>query len=199
MPHKKHAYVERGPSGRERIVIPRGRERRRSEASEDDSYLTSERFRAAQGRMEAFEIQIGELQNRLSFEQSNNWNLRRDNERLVAENYSLQGQLEVEKQEVGRLDDMLYDVEKKLEKLEEKYRQLKRRSRSRSESSDYRRAYEDKAEEVEVLRVRLAERDALIRLDEARIAEKNQLLRERGADIDYFKDYLRMHGFRVDD
>jgi len=76
---------------------------------------------------------------------------------------------------------------------------LKRRSRSRSEGSDYRRAYEEKATEVEVLRVRLAERDDLIRLDEARIAEKNNLLRERSTTITYLKNYLRTHGFRVED
>jgi chromosome segregation ATPase len=149
--------------------------------------------------MEALEIQIGQLQNRLSFEQSNNWNTRRENERLTSESYNLQGQLEVEKQEVRRLDDMLYDVEEKFEKLEAKYRQLKRRSRSRSEGRDYRRAYEEKATEVEGLRVRLAERDDLIRLDEARIAEKNRLLRERSTTITYLKNYLRTHGFRVED
>ncbi|TVY94176.1 hypothetical protein LAWI1_G000436 [Lachnellula willkommii] len=197
MPHKKHAYIERGPNGRNRFVIPRGR--RYSESSEHDSYTPNERLSAAQGRMEALEIQIGQLQNRLSFEQSNNWTARRENERLTAENYNLQAQLEDERREVKRLDDMLFDLEKKHEKLEDKYKQLKRGSRSRSEGSDYRRVYEEKAAEVEMLRVRLAERDDLIRLDAARISEKNHLLREKANTIAYFKDYLRTHGFRVED
>jgi len=204
MPHKNHVYIERGSNGRNRFVIPRGR--RHSVSSEHDSFTPNERLSAAQGRMEALEIQIGQLQNRLSFEQSNNWTTRRENERLTAENYDLQAQVEVQRQEVRCLDDMLFDLEKKYEKLEGKYRQLKRRSRSMSEGSDYRRVYEEKATEVEVLRARLAERDDLIRLDETRISEKNSLLREKDnllrkkADtITYFKNYLRTHGFRVED
>lgn len=197
MPQKKQAYVERGPNGRNRFVIPRGR--RHSGSSEHDSYTPNERFSAAQGRMEALEIQIGQLQNRLSFEQSNNWTARRENERLAAENYNLQAQLEDERQEVKRWEDMLFDLEKKHEKLEDKYKHLKRESRSRSEGSDYRNAYEEKATEVEMLRDRLAERDDLIRLEETRISEKDHLLRKKAETIAYFKDYLRTHGFRVED
>lgn len=152
--------------------------------------------------------------------------MRRQNESLLA-------QLEAEKQEVIRIDDLLYGKELEHDELKEKYKQLKRssssrrHSRSRSGSSDFRRAFEEKAQEAEVLRVRLAERDEYIKLEEARIMEKNallrdksatiadmdrrlrdktttvteqnEILRERSTTIAYLKNYLRTHGFRVED
>jgi chromosome segregation ATPase len=198
MSHKKDkkVFIERDRHGRERLVLSGG-ERRRSSSSERG---TGELLSAAHAQIESLQTQIGQLQTRLSFEQSNQWNSRRETERLTADNFHLQGQLEVQIQEVRRLEDSLYHEEKKNDKLEEKYRNLKRNSSgSRRGSSEYKRAYEEKAQEVEVLRVRLAERDDLIRLDEARIAEKNQLLRDKNSKIAYFKDYLRSHGFRVED
>jgi len=211
MPHRrdKEFYVERDRHGRERFVLSGG-ERRRSSSGER---ATSELLDAARAQIETLEAQMGQLHTRLSFEQSQQWNERREVERLTADNYHLQQQLEVQIQEVRRLEDLLDHEERKNDKLEEKYRNLKRGSSgSRRESSEYKRAYEEKVQEVEVLRVRLAERDDLIRLDEARIAEKNQLLREKNeqlreqnellrdksSKIAYFKDYLRAHGFRVE-
>ncbi|TVY81254.1 hypothetical protein LSUE1_G006766 [Lachnellula suecica] len=195
MPHRQ-AYVERDRHGRERLVLGGGRRR----SSSADRISAGELLTAAQARIQTLEIELGQLQTRLSFEQSGQWNSRRERDRLTAENYQLQGQLQVQVQEVTRMEDLLFDEEERNKKLEEKYRLMKRsRSRSRSGSSEYRRAYEEKAQEVEILRVRLAEKDEILRLNEGRLAEKDRALREKNVTISYFKDYLQTHGFRVQD
>jgi ribosomal protein L16 Arg81 hydroxylase len=96
--------------------------------------------------------------------------------------------LEAQVREVSRLEDLLTDEEDKNERLKEKIRLLKRGSGHEG----YRTRFEEKVLEVELLRQRLAEREELVRLAETRVAEKNRT-------ILYFKNYLRTHGFRVED
>lgn len=156
---------------------------------------------AAQERILELEAHLGQLQTRLSYEQSQQWNTKRDNERLAHENHRLREQWEAQVNEARRLEDLLRQEEKSHDRLEEKYRDLKRRSRSRtrSESSEYRSAYDAKVREVELLRVRLAEKEHTISLDQARLHSKDQALKEKNTTIQYLKDYLNTHGFRVAD
>ena len=96
--------------------------------------------------------------------------------------------MEAQVREVSRVEDLLADEEDKNEKLKEKIRLLKRGSGH----DGYRARFEEKVMEVELLRQRIAERENLIRLTETRVAEKNRT-------ILYLKNYLRTHGFRVED
>tara|TARA_R110002060_G_scaffold36607_2_gene47612 strand:+ start:212 stop:532 length:321 start_codon:yes stop_codon:yes gene_type:complete len=106
----------------------------------------------------------------------------------------MRAQLDAQVREVRRIEDLLIEEEDrnaklvhKNEKLEEKNRMLKRGS-----GENYQRRYEEKLLEVEMLRTRMVEKEDLIRLAETRIADKN-------STIVYLKNYLRTHGFRVDD
>ncbi|KAH6667591.1 hypothetical protein B0J14DRAFT_182338 [Halenospora varia] len=217
------AYIERDRHGRERLVLRRSTSRGRS--SERDT--TSRELIDAEERYEALQIEVGRLQTRLSFEQRNVWNLQQENQRLanIANEHHHCGRVRAElEHEIGekhRVEDDLDDLEKKFEKLEEKYRLMKRGLvHKRDDVEGYRQFYEEKVREVEILRARLAEADEVTRLHEGRIAEKdrtllrrNQLITEKDtviaekdADlahkdtaIAYLKGYLRTHGFHVRD
>ncbi|KAF4627082.1 hypothetical protein G7Y89_g11070 [Cudoniella acicularis] len=208
------AYVERDRHGHERLVIRRSSSRERRSSSRE--------LIEAEERYDALQAEVGRLQTRLSFEQRNAWNLQRENERLSAEHYNchnIQTQLDNEIREVRRLEDLLDDEEKKSERLEEKLRLMKRGLTGKREDAEgYRLSYEQKVQEVEVLRVRLAEMDEINRLNEGRLAEKNRALVEKNREItekkaaiveknmalkhkdntiSYLKEYLRTHGFVV--
>jgi hypothetical protein len=96
--------------------------------------------------------------------------------------------MEAQVREVSRVEDLLADEEDKNERLKEKIRLLKRGSGN----DIYRTRFEEKVLEVELLRQRIAEREQVIRLAETRVAEKNRT-------ILYLKNYLRTHGFTVED
>ena len=184
-------YVERDSRGRERLVVSRGNSRRRSSSQRRS---TRELLNDAEEREQVLIAQVQSLQTRLSFAERNEWqyqNLRREHQNLVNEHYqcrNVRAQMEAQVREVSRVEDLLADEEDKNEELKEKIRLLKRGSGH----DGYRARFQEKVEEVELLRQRIAERENLIRLAETRVAEKNRT-------ILYLKNYLRTHGFRVED
>ncbi|RDL40976.1 uncharacterized protein BP5553_00955 [Venustampulla echinocandica] len=197
--NRRGTYIERDSRGRERLVVRRS-------SSGDRGNSTRELLAEAEDRIQALEIEIGRLQTRLSFEQRETWNLRREHERLAAEHHNsrhLTGNLDTQ---VGKLEELLDAEEKRSERLEDKLRLMKRGlTRTGEESHTYKQRYEEKVSEVEVLRIRLEERDELIRLHNGRIVEKdrslqekNRSLQEKNTTIAYLKEYLRTHGFRVE-
>jgi predicted RNase H-like nuclease (RuvC/YqgF family) len=113
---------------------------------------------------------------------------RLDEVQKEAEDGHLHAQLEAQVREVSRLEDLLADEEDNNEKLKEKIRIMRRGG---ADDGD-RVRFEEKVLEAELLRVRVAEREELVRLAETRVAEKNRT-------ILYLKNYLRTHGFRVED
>jgi len=100
----------------------------------------------------------------------------------------MHAQLEAQAREISRVEDLLEDEEDKNEMLKQKIRLLKRAGGH----DGYRARFQEKVEEVELLRQRIAERENLIRSAETRVADKNRT-------ILYLKNYLRTHGFRVED
>jgi predicted nucleic acid-binding Zn-ribbon protein len=187
--NKRGLYIERDRHGRERLVMlpsnDRGIRVQLAEVEERARVLTEE---------------IGRLRTSLSSEQRNAWTMHRDKERLQVENGNLYHEIDNEKNRARKLEDLLDAEEKRAERLEEKIRLMKRGITHHGEQSDgYRRRYEEKVAEVELLRVRLRERDDLIRLNEDRLIEKDKSLIRKNETIAYFKSFLRSEGFRVED
>ena len=127
------------------------------------------------------------LRHRLSVAERDCWdfrNLTADYQRLVNEHHQcryLRAQLDAQIRETRRVEDKLDDEKDRVDKLTETLRRMK----------SYRKKYEEKWNEVEVLQRRLLERDDRLRLAETRIADKNKM-------IIYLKNALRARGFRVD-
>jgi hypothetical protein len=183
--------IERDGRGHERLV-------RTSSYREGGSHgrgrSTRELLNEAEERVEVLNGEVLSLQTRLSYAQRDNWQY----QNIVNEHQQcghIRGQLDAQIREVQRLEDLLADEEdanarlkSKNEELKEKYRLMKRGSRE----EEYKLRYEEKQLEVEVLRRRLAEKDEMATLAEARIMEKNRT-------IVYLKNYLRTHGFHVAD
>jgi hypothetical protein len=179
----KKAYVERDRYGRERVVI----ERRGS-----SSKTTAELLDAAEEREALLIAENNALRTRLSVADRDSWefrNLTAEYQRLAYEHQQcryLRAQLDAQVRETRRVEDKLDDEKAVADKLKDKVRLAKRFSHDA-----YRELYEEKCREVELLKRRVLERDDTIRLDEARIADKNKT-------ILFLKNYLRDHGFRVD-
>ena len=175
---KKRAFVERNSRGKERIVLTR--------SSSLGRPSTRELLHEAEAREQDLIAQNQDLRARLSFAQKAEWtlqNVRLEHQRLAEEHYHcrhLRAQLEAQVREVRRIEDKLEDEEYRSEKLEEKIRLLKRGRGGH----DYRQRYEQKVQEVELLRRRLSESE---RLSETRLADKNRI-------ILYLKNILRAHG-----
>ncbi|EPE26610.1 hypothetical protein GLAREA_02523 [Glarea lozoyensis ATCC 20868] len=199
-------FVERDRHGRERFV------RRRSTSYEDRSSHRD----MDEARAQALELEVDSLQTRLSFEQRNVHILEQRLQQLSQDQsqaHHLRQQYQVAKDECSRLDERLYQEEKKTEKYREKYERMKQDYEDLSEkyrlmkrgvsqqdhdNEFYRVLYEEKLQEVELLRMRGQEKDELHHLDQQRIEEKNQTIKIKNRDISYYQEYLRSHGFRVD-
>lgn len=100
--------------------------------------------------------------------------------------------------EVTRLLDKLADEQRRVDKLEDKIKLMKRGSSRGSEISDlkgdinhWQSEVERKDKEIEALRRRIDERDTVIRVGEQRLLAKNEKIIE-------LKEYLRRRGFNVD-
>ncbi|KAG4432469.1 hypothetical protein IFR05_012059 [Cadophora sp. M221] len=200
----RRPYIERDSRGRERLVLSGGRSpSHHRRTSSNGEPTTHQLLVEAESREQTLISEVSSLQTRLSMAQRDQWhlqNLRTEHQRVVNEHYQCRNvgaQLDAQVREVRRVEDLLGEeeernakLEHKNEKLEEKIRMLKRGSAGAAEG--YQRRYEEKLLEVEVLRQRVLERDELVRLAETRIAEKNRT-------IVYLKNYLRTHGFRVED
>jgi chromosome segregation ATPase len=204
MSGRRYSFIERDRHGRERFV------RRRSTSYEhEDTPSRRDQLEMAEERVQALDSEVNSLQTRLSLEQRNVHILQQQLQRLNQDHPQARHfqQLYLDsKDECSRLDDLLYKEEKKTKKLQEKYddvsekyRLMKRGiSQHDHEAETYRVLYEEKLQEVEVLRARNQEMDEQLRLEQARIEEKNHSIREKNRIISYFREYLRSHGFRVD-
>ncbi|KAH7410847.1 hypothetical protein BKA64DRAFT_772211 [Cadophora sp. MPI-SDFR-AT-0126] len=196
----RRPYIERDSRGRERLVLGRSSSHSHRRASSYGDRPTQDLLDDAEAREQSLISQVSSLQTQLSMAQRDQWhlqNLRAEHQRVVNEHYqcrNMRAQLDAQVREVRRMEDLLVEEEDrnaklvhKNEKLEEKIRLLKRGS-----GESYQRRYEEKLLEVEMLRTRLVEKEDVIRLAETRIADKN-------STIVYLKNYLRTHGFRVED
>lgn len=207
----RRGYVDRDGRGRERIVIPRSGSyhRTRSQSYDGQRKSTRQLLEEAEERETVLATEVASLQTRLSFAQRAEWqlqNLQRDHQNLRTEHQQCQhvrAQLQAQVREVGRLEDLLADVQEKYDELKEKYRLMKRGSAS---GEGYKIRFEEKAMEVDLLRHRLSERDETILLLETKLDERDNALRlaetrisDRDSTIRYLKSYLRAHGFRVED
>ncbi|KAH7346421.1 hypothetical protein BKA65DRAFT_276343 [Rhexocercosporidium sp. MPI-PUGE-AT-0058] len=200
----RRPYIERDSRGRERLVLG-GRSPSHRRTSSYGDKTTQQLLDEAEAREQTLISEVSSLQTRLSMAQRDQWhlqNLRTEHQRVVNEHYQCRNvrvQLDAQIREVRRMEDLLVEEEErnaklvhKNEKLEEKVRLLKRGSGSMTVVEGWQRRYEEKLLEVEMLRQRLVERDEGLRLAETRIADKN-------STIVYLKNYLRTHGFRVED
>jgi hypothetical protein len=207
----RRGYIERDPRGRGRIVLPRSGSyhRTRSQSYDGDRRTTRELLDEAEEREAILTAEVASLQTRLSFAQRAEWqlqNLQRDHQTLRTEHghcRNMRVQLEAQEREVGRVGDLLAEVQEKYEELKERYRLMKRGSAS---GEGYKIRFEEKAMEVDLLRHRISEREEALRLMEVRLVDKSNALRlaetrlvDRDSTIRYLKDYLRTHGFRVGD
>ncbi|KAL2069864.1 hypothetical protein VTL71DRAFT_14543 [Oculimacula yallundae] len=202
MSSRRPYIVERDSRGRERLVLQRSSSHshshphRRSSSYGDTQTTTQELLDEASSREALLAAEVSSLQTRLSIAQRDQWhlqNLRGEHQRVVNEHYqcrNLGAQLDAQVREVRRLEELLTEEEerneklvRREEKLEEKVRLLKRGS-----GEGYQRRYEEKLQEVEMLRVRLLEKDEVIRLAEMRIVDRNE-------KIVGYKNWLRNHGF----
>jgi len=170
----------------------------------------------AEERDQALDLEVNSLQTRLSVEQRNVHILQQRLQQLNQDHPQVRHFQKLyldTKDEYTRVDELLYKEEKKVEKLREKYETMKQKyedisekyrlmkrgiSQHSHENENYRVLYEEKLQEVELLRMRCQEKDDLHRLDEGRIAEKNQSLKDKNRTIAYFREYLRSQGFRVE-
>ena len=199
----RRVTVERDSRGRERIVLrPASRARSRSQG-----HLCS-----VQEREDALTAEIASLRDQLSFAKMDSYEL----QKLQAEHYQCranQAQLEARIRGFTLLKDDLAEerednkkLNRKIEKLEEKIRLMKRGS-----GESFRTKYEDAsldaetyAIECEQLRLRIAEQNEEllqrrndIRVLETRLIEKNTTIVERNSTIDYLKHFLSIEGYRV--
>jgi predicted RNase H-like nuclease (RuvC/YqgF family) len=201
---RRYSYIERDRHGRERFV------RRRSTSYEhEDRSSRRDQFEMAEQRVQDLDSEVNSLQTRLSVEQRNVHILQQQLQRLTQDHSQARHfqQLYLDsKDECAHLNELLYKEEKKTKKLQEKYddisekyRMMKRGvSQHDHEAEYYRVLYEEKLQEVELLRIRAVEKDERHHLDQARIDKKDESLREKNQTISYFREYLRSHGFRVD-
>jgi hypothetical protein len=99
-------------------------------------------------------------------------------------------------QEIASLERKLERAEEGKRRAEERLRLLRRgegdRRDERRESGVYRERYEEKVQEVELLRIRI--RDA----DDRRLAAEESLVRKQRV-VDYLKRFLESQGFSVRD
>ena len=174
------AYIERDRHGRERIVI----EKKRRGSTTSSRPSTQDLLEAAEDREAALIAENSALRATLSGAQRDSWefrNLTVDYQNLVHEHSQcryLRGQLDAQVRETRRIEERLDDEKDKTEKLIDKIHKL----------TDKNEKLEDK---MEVMRRQILAQDDTIRLEEARISDKNKT-------IIYLKKYLRDHGFRVD-
>ncbi|KAH6705320.1 hypothetical protein BKA61DRAFT_493237 [Leptodontidium sp. MPI-SDFR-AT-0119] len=198
----RRTYIERDSQGRERLVL--GRVPRLTQRNLTRDYTptsSADLLEDAENREQTLVAEISSLRAQLSMAQRDQWhlqNLRTEHERVVNEHHQCRdsrAQLETQVREVKRMEDMLMDEEERnaklelmKEMLEEKVRLFKRAG----SGEGWQRRYEEKLLEVEVLRQRIVEKDDVLKLAETRILERN-------STIVYLKNYLRTHGFRIDD
>ncbi|KAG0651234.1 hypothetical protein D0Z07_1883 [Hyphodiscus hymeniophilus] len=177
MPRK--VYVEEDRHGRKKFVI----ERRGSSSRSS----TAELLEAAEEREASLSAENIALRNRLSVAERDAWefrNLTAEYQHLVNEHHQcryLRAQLDAQIRDTRRVEDRLDDEKDRVHKMGETLRRMK----------SYKEKYDEKWNEVEVLKRRILERDDILRLAETRIEDKNKL-------IIYLKKYLRDHGFRVE-
>lgn len=196
----RRSYIERDSRGR--LVTVRSPSHHRS--SSQGRPTTRELLNDAEEREQ---ILIGEMQalrTQLSFAQRSEWQLERfrhEHQNLVNEHYHCRTTREQLEQQILRVEELLSEEEHKTSRLEQKYERSKEENRllKRTSGESFRTRYEEKVQEVEVLRQRLASRDATIRLAETRIAEKNNIIDQKNGIINYLKAFLRREGFRVED
>lgn len=191
MPGGRKGFFERDGRGRERIVIVNGGRGRASSHGKSTKELLDE----AEEREQALISQVSSLSTRLSLAERNEWAIRQQHQTLVHEHHqcrNMRVQLEAQRNEVRRVDDLLADEEDKsekykakVEKLEEKIRLLKR-----GVVEDYKGRYENAMKDLDLLTQRLGDKNDELRVADTRIAEKNRT-------ILFLKDYLQQLGYRV--
>ncbi|KAG9234291.1 hypothetical protein BJ875DRAFT_376748, partial [Amylocarpus encephaloides] len=185
-PRRNSFFVERDHKGRERVV------RRRSSSCDY-------RARMAEDRAQTAEADSADYQRRLSVEQRNAWNLQRQLQQVTNEHAvcpRVQADRDRAWDEIDILKEDLEKDKRKYEKLEEKYRQLKRGiSYHEYGNETYRLRYEEKTQECELFRQRYVETYELNHLNEGRIAEKNRALKDKNTMIEYLEECLRARRF----
>jgi len=202
-------FLERDGRGRERIVL---RPISRGRSASHGRRTTTELLNESEEREATLAAENNSLRTQLSYAQNAQYQL----QKLEAEHYqcrSLQAQLEAQQRAFNGVQDLLEDeqrdnrkLEHKIEKLEERLRLMKRGS-----GENYRTRYEEVVAdneawslEVERLKVRLAEKEDTIRLQDISLRSKNDELNlravkilEKNDIIAQLKDALERRGYRV--
>jgi len=179
---RRSAHIETDRHGRQRLVI--GGDRRRSPEPRNT------------GNEDLLISEIESLRTRLSFAESNEHRIRNQYQALANEHYqcrNLRGQLQALENDIGRIQDKYEDEQDKNERLEERIRLMRR-----SSVESYRQRYEEKVAEAEALRRKVLEQDGYIRVQQTRIAARDQSISKKTSAIIYFKEYLRGLGYVVE-
>ncbi|CAG8950168.1 hypothetical protein HYFRA_00008405 [Hymenoscyphus fraxineus] len=192
-------FYERDRRGRERLVKEDFRSRSRTFGSphrRDDLSDAHERISALERELATCLDRLSRAEARVHEMNGNNQDIRRIHGQIQ--------DLQIERNELlGEIDDLQRDLrkeERKYDELKDKYKMLKRDQSQHDQIADgYKLRYEQKRDEVELLRQSLRERDEEIYYHQERLAAKDRTIQKKDTFIAYLVNFLRNTGYHIVD